>query len=152
MEADLEETRSDFKLIVYYLRSTDKRFCHHNKDIAVSHESIASFLETVHLKEESFDKETTSEKPDKQNIMIEQDKDGFIPVINKRKKRNRRKNKKSKNRGILDNMFGNGKEDNTSEDSNSSTGTEGDGKTQHIPSDTDERGQIFTRPRHRHSL
>ena len=75
--------------------------------------------------------------------MIEQDKDGFIPVINKRKKRNRRKNKKSKNRGILDNMFGNGKEDNTSEDSNSSTGTEGDGKTQHIPSDTDDKEMDF---------
>lgn len=43
LEADLEETRSDFKLIVHYLREIDEKFCSYHEDVPVSHKSIASF-------------------------------------------------------------------------------------------------------------
>ena len=149
LEADLEETRSNFKLIVHYLTATDERFCQHHENIPVSHESITSFIEKSHLKEETSEKETTSEKSDEQNTVIEDDKDGFTPVIDKHKKknRNRRKKKKNKKKSLLENtminVFGNGNGENTSEDSISSTGTEGDGKTQLISSDTDDKELDF---------
>ena len=73
LEAELEETQSNLKLVIQYLRKNDQRFCSHHKDILVSHKSIASFMEKSYLDEEIPDKEITSKKSDEQNVLIEDD-------------------------------------------------------------------------------
>ena len=82
-------------------------------------------------------------------MLIEEENEGFTPVTNKPKKKNnnRRKKKKNKKKSLLENtminVFGNGNGETTSEDSISSTGTEGDGKAQLISSDTDDKELDF---------
>ena len=130
LEADLDETRSDFKLIVCYLMETDEKFRRHHEDIAVSHKSIATFINTVHQKDSTLENEMMPEKSVEQNMPNEESNGDFIPVINKRKKKNRKKNKNNRKKGswgsTMINGLGIGSGNITSEDSASSTGAEED--------------------------
>ena len=62
LESDLDETRSDFKLVVRYLMEVDKKFSRHHDGILISHKSISAFFNKLHQEEDTMGIEIASEK------------------------------------------------------------------------------------------
>ena len=127
-----------------YLKETNERFSKHHEGIAVSHESIIAFIDTVQQNGKTMESETPSEKSDEQNMSNNDDDGGFIPVNNRWKKRNnnRKRNKKNKKKGslgstVINNNFGMGGGKTFLESSTCSTGEEEDCNATLNSSDTE---------------
>ena len=149
LEADLDEARSDLKSIVSYLMETDEKFSRHHDGISVSHESISTFIDAVHQKDNTMENEIESEKSDEWNRSIDDNNGDFILVTNKRRKRNnnRKKNKNNRKKSLLGttviNVLGIGNGNITSEDSTSVTGGEECSNVTPKSSDTETKEQDF---------
>ena len=145
----MNETRSDFKLVVHYLMEVDKKFSRHHDGILVSHKSISAFFNKLHQEDNAMETEIASEKSDKQNRSINDNGGDFIPVTNKRKKKNnnKKKNKNNRKKSLLGttviNALGIGNGNITSEDSASSTGAEECSNVTLKSSDTETKKQDF---------
>ena len=149
MESDLNETRSDFKLIVCYLMEIDEKFSRHHDGILVSHKSISAFFDRLHQEDNTMETEIASEKSDEQNRSIDDNGGDFIPVTSKCKKKNnnKKKNKNNRKKSLLGttviNALGIGNGNITSEDSASSTGAEEYSNITLKSSETETKNQDF---------
>ena len=62
LESQLEDARSDLKLILHYLKTTDQKFISYQGDEPISHESIVEFVEKNTIENEVTDKRCEDEK------------------------------------------------------------------------------------------